>query len=110
LAPRAFVPASMLGQIHPDGDKWLQGRGAVIFKVMARLKPGVSVAHAGAAVEIAAKRLAGEYPDEHKEATVFVAREQYCRPEPTFVEFMPVVGSVFMVMGGLGLMLARAHL
>ncbi len=27
LAPRAFVPASMMGQIHPDGDKWLQGRG-----------------------------------------------------------------------------------
>src|SRR5215475_8875227 len=29
LAPRAFVPASMLGQVHPDGEKWLQGRGAV---------------------------------------------------------------------------------
>src|SRR5262245_47667687 len=109
LAPRAFVPASMLGQIHPDGDKWLQGRAAVVFKVMARLKPGVTVAQAGAAVEKVAKHLASEYPDEHKEAKVFVAREQYCRPEPTFVEFMPVVGSVFMVMVGLVLMIACAN-
>ena len=109
LAPRAFVPASMLGQIHPDGDKWLQGRAAVVFKVMARLKPGVTVAQAGAAVEKVARHLATEYPDEHKEAKVFVAREQYCRPEPTFVEFMPVVGSVFMVMVGLVLMIACAN-
>jgi len=109
LAPRAFVPASMLGQAHPDGEKWLQGRGAIIFKVMARLKPGVTVAQAGAAVEIVAKQLAREYPDEHKDAKVFVAREQYCRPEPTFVEFMPVVGSVFMVMVGLVLLIACAN-
>ena len=73
LAPRAFVPASMLGQVRPDGDKLLQGRGAVIFKVMARLKPGVTVGQAGAAVEKVAKHLAGEYPDEHKEAKVFLA-------------------------------------
>src|SRR5262247_148503 len=109
LAPRAFVPASMLGQVHPDGDKWLQGRAAVVFKVMARLKPGVTVAQAGAAVEKVARHLASEYPDEHKEAKVFIAREQYCRPEPTFVEFMPVVGSVFMVMVGLVLMIACAN-
>ena len=109
LAPRAFVPASMLGQVQRDGEKLLQGRGAVIFKVMARLKPGVTVAQAGAAVEIVAKQLAKEYPDEHKEAKVFVAREQYCRPEPTFVEFMPVVGSVFMVMVGLVLLIACAN-
>ncbi|MGH8431086.1 MAG: ABC transporter permease, partial [Solimonas sp.] len=109
MAPRAFVPASMLGQTRPDGDKLLQARGAVLFKVMARLKPGVTLAQANAAVEIAAKQLAREYPDEHKEAKVFVAREQYCRPEPSFVEFMPVVGSVFMVMVGLVLLIACAN-
>ncbi|MGH9939016.1 MAG: ABC transporter permease, partial [Blastocatellia bacterium] len=109
MAPRAFVPASMLGQARPDGDKLLQARGAVLFKVMARLKSGVTLARANAAVEIAAKQLAREYPDEHKEAKVFVAREQHCRPEPSFVEFMPVVGSVFMIMVGLVLMIACAN-
>ena len=90
LAPRAFVPASMLGQASLDGEKLLQSRGAAIFKVMARLKPGVTVAQAGAAVEIAGKQLAREYPDEHKEAQVFVAREQYCRPEPVAAGVMPL--------------------
>ena len=109
LAPRAFVPASMLGQVRLDGEKLLKERGAPIFKVMARLKPGVTLAQANAAAQITAKQLAREFPDEHKEATVFVAREQYCRPEPTFVEFMPVVGSVFMVMVGLVLLIACAN-
>ena len=109
LAPRAFVPASMLGQTRPDGEKLLQARGAPIFKVMARLKPGVTVTQANAAVQIAAKQLAREYPEEHKEASVFVAREKYCRPEPTFADFMPVVGSVFMVMVGLVLLIACAN-
>jgi len=109
MAPRAFVPASMEGHSRPAGGKFLQERGATIFKVMARLKPGVTLSQAGAAVEIAAKQLAREYPEEHKEATVFIAREQYCRPEPTFVEFMPLAGSVFMAMVGLVLLIACAN-
>src|SRR5215510_16499969 len=109
MAPRAFVPASMLGQARLDGEKLLKERSAPIFKVMARLKPGVTLAQANAAAQIAAKQLAKEFPDEHKEASVFVAREQYCRPEPSFVEFMPVVGSVFMVMVGLVLLIACAN-
>ncbi|HEY7179907.1 MAG TPA: ABC transporter permease, partial [Blastocatellia bacterium] len=109
FAPRAFVPASMLGQVSPDGEKWLQARGAIIFKVMARLKPGVTVAQAGAAVDIAARQLAREYPDEHKEAKVFVARERYCRPEPTFVEFVPLISSIFMLLAGMVLLIACAN-
>jgi hypothetical protein len=106
LAPRAFVPASMLGQARPDGDELMKARAAAIFKVMARLKPGVTVAQAGAAAEIAGKHLAREYPDEHKGASVFVALEQYCRPEPVAAEFMPLVASVFMAMVGLVLLIA----
>jgi predicted permease len=109
MAPRAFVPASMLGQARPDGEKLLQERGSPVFKVMARLKPGVTVSQAGAAVEIAARQLAKEFPEEHKEAKAFVAREQYCRPEPTFVEFMPWVGSIFMAMVSLVLLISCAN-
>ncbi|HEU0177408.1 MAG TPA: ABC transporter permease [Blastocatellia bacterium] len=109
FAPRAFVPASMLGQVSPNGETWLKARGAIIFKVMARLKPGVTMAQAGAAVDIVAKQLAREYPNEHKEAKVFVAREQYCRPEPTFVEFAPLLSSIFILLAGLVLLIACAN-
>jgi putative ABC transport system permease protein len=109
MAPRAFVPASMIGQTRAGGDDPLKDRGAVMWKVMARLKPGVTVAQAGAAVEIAGKQLAREYPDVHKETKVFVAREQYCRPEPVAADFMPLVASVFMAMVGLVLLIACAN-
>ncbi len=109
MAPRAFVPASMLGQVSPEGEKWLQARSAIIFKVMARLKPGVTVAQAGAAVDIVAQQLIRDFPDEHKEAKVFVARERYCRPEPSFVEFAPLASSIFVVLAGLVLLIACAN-
>ncbi|HEX5084675.1 MAG TPA: ABC transporter permease [Blastocatellia bacterium] len=109
MAPRAFVPASMAPQAHPDGEASLKERGEVIFRVMARLKPGVTIAQAGAAVEIAGRQLAREYPDEHKGAKVFVAREQYCRPEPTTSEFIPLAAAVFMAMVGLVLLIACAN-
>ncbi|HEU0185363.1 MAG TPA: ABC transporter permease, partial [Blastocatellia bacterium] len=109
MAPRAFVPLSMSGHAHPDGEALLKERGSVIFKVMARLKPGVTVAQAGAAVEIAGKQLAREYPDEHKEAKVFVAREQHCRPEPTTSEYIPLAAAVFMALVGLVLLIACAN-
>ena len=62
IAPGAFVPATMLGQVLTGGDNLLKGRGAPAFKVMARLKPGVTLAQARAAVGIVAKQLAADYP------------------------------------------------
>jgi predicted permease len=73
------------------------------------LKPGVTTAQAGAAVDMVAKQLAMEYPEEHKETKVFVAREQYCRPEPTLVEFIPLASSIFMLLSGLVLLIACAN-
>lgn len=63
VAPRAFrgsmpgervdlwVPASMLGQIVPTGSWWLRDRGTRTFRVLARLKPGVTVQAAAAEVK-----------------------------------------------------------
>jgi predicted permease len=60
-------------------------------------------------VDIVAEQLAREYPDEHKEAKVFVARERYCRPEPSFVEFAPLISSIFILLAGLVLLIACAN-
>ncbi|MBI4664610.1 MAG: ABC transporter permease [Verrucomicrobia bacterium] len=109
IAVNAFVPASMVGRLRAGGEEFLRSRGAPAFKVFARLKPGASLSQARAAVDIVAKQLAKDYPDEHKEARVFVVPERHCRPEPTFSEFMPIVSSVFMVMVGLVLLIACAN-
>jgi predicted permease len=109
MAPAAFVPASMLGQVRAGGENLLKERGAPVFKTMARLKPGVTLAQARAAVDVVARQLALDFPDDHKEARVFVMPERVCRPEPTFSEFMPLIGSVFMAMVLLVLLIACAN-
>ena len=109
MAPAAFVPVSMFSHVRLGGDELLRNRGAPMFKTMARLKPGVTLAQARAAVDIVAKQLARDFPEEHKQARVSVVPERFCRPEPTFSEFMPLVGSVFMVMVLLVLLIACAN-
>ena len=52
-----WVPASMLGQIVPTGGWWLRDRGTRYFRVLARLKDGVSLPAARADVEALAKRM-----------------------------------------------------
>jgi predicted permease len=105
----AFVPASMLGQLHIYGSSMLQDRASPVFKVFARLKPGATLAQARASVEIVAQQIAAEWPKEHKDVKVLVMSERQSRPEPTVAEFMPLAGSVFMAMAGLVLLIACAN-
>ena len=46
-----WVPAAMLGQIVPTGGWWLRDRGTRTFRVLARLKPGVTPQAAAAEVK-----------------------------------------------------------
>jgi predicted permease len=109
MAPRAFVPATMLGEVRVGGAELLRARGAPMFKVLGRLKPGVTLAQARAAVEVVARKLAADYPLDHKESQVSVMFERHCRPEPTFSEFTPLLASVFLVLVGLVLLIACAN-
>lgn len=54
----AWVPASMLGAIVPTGGWWLRDRGTRTFRVLARLRPGVTVAAARQEVEAFTIRMA----------------------------------------------------
>jgi predicted permease len=52
-----WLPASMLGHIVPTGGWWLHDRGTRTFRVLARLKDGVTIAAARADVVALAKRM-----------------------------------------------------
>jgi predicted permease len=109
MAPSAFVPASMMGHLRAGGAEMLKSRGAPAFKLMARLKPGATLADAKAEVEVVSRQIINEYPDEHKGSRVFVAPERHCRPEPTFAEILPLAAAVFMAMVILVLFIACAN-
>lgn len=109
IAPSAWVPATALPQLQDDGQVLLDNRGAPAFKVLARLKPGVSVAQAQAATEVVVSQLVAEYPSEHRQPQVKVVPECRSRPEPSFSAFMPLAAVVFMSLVLLVLLIACAN-
>lgn len=56
-----WLPLSMDPSLSGSGD-WLRNRGARGLKVLARLRPGVSLAQARAEIQTIARRLAQSYP------------------------------------------------
>ena len=98
IAVSAWVPATALPRLMENGEGLLNNRGAPAFKIMARLRPEVSVAQARAAVDVVAKQLAAEYPQDHREATIVVVPEMLSRPEPSFSQFMPFAAAMFLAL------------
>jgi predicted permease len=60
----------------------LTDRNVRDFRVLGRLKPGVSFSQAQASVDVIAARLAQQYPATDQDVTVRVYREQLARPQP----------------------------
>jgi macrolide transport system ATP-binding/permease protein len=105
--PEMWFPMMMLTQIEP-GDDYLENRDSANFFAQGRLKPGVSTAHAEAALKSIAEQLASEYPNENENKTIELS------PPGLFGAFMrgPILGfaGVLMAVVGLVLLLACTNL
>jgi predicted permease len=62
-SPRVWVPMMMAAQMRPRAFSLLEHRGARWMNVLGRLKPGVSMGQADAAMDPIAKRLSAAHPD-----------------------------------------------
>jgi predicted permease len=109
IAVSAWVPAVAMPRLFDHGESLLNDRSAPAFKVMGRLRPGVSVAQARSAVDVVAKQLEAEYPQQHREATILVIPEMRSRPEPSFSQFMPFAAAMFMALVIFVLLIACAN-
>ena len=77
------------------------------LSVLARLKPGVSVAQAQAPLRVIAQRLAGQHPDTNKGLSNIQAfPERLARPEPDPDNTLPAISAAFMLLAGLVLLVA----
>jgi predicted permease len=77
------------------------------LNVLARLKPGVSVAQAQAPLRVIAQRLAEQHPDTNKGfSNIQVFPERLARPEPDPENTLPAISVAFMVLAGLVLLVA----
>jgi len=81
-------------------------RGHPTVMALGRLAPGVSLGQAQSSADLVAARLAVQYPDSDKGATVRVIPERLARPAPFVADFVPVIAGLFMLLPALVLLLA----
>src|ERR1700733_5287712 len=71
------------------------------LRVLAHLKPGVSMAQASASLQVIADNLARAYPQTDAGLKMDLIPEKLARPEAASASFWPVIASVFMGLVGL---------
>jgi len=100
----AYAPLGMLASGH-NAD-FFTAREEHEMRVLATLKPGVSITQAQAELNVVGQRLAQEYPQADQGQRVRVFPERIARPEPAVADYMPLGGTVSLVMVGLVLAVA----
>ena len=109
MAMKVFVPAGAGSRLHPDGDRILEKRWVINWRVLGRLKAGVALSAARAETDVIGRKLVQDYPNDHKGARFMVIPETRARPDPIFADFTPVFVAVFTGMVGLVLFIACAN-
>jgi len=102
----AYLPLSNGVFLEQATSNPLIDRNIRVFRVLGRLKPGVSFDQAQASVNVISSRLAKEYPATDKNVTVQVYREPLSRPQPLGTNVVLVAASFFLGLAALLLLLA----
>jgi putative ABC transport system permease protein len=100
LRPDVYVPLETLGAADPEQ------RDRHELRVIARLRPGVSIAQAAAAVNLLSAQLERQYPDTNKGVRVMTIAERFARPEPQVSQATPAIAVFSMAVVGLVLVIA----
>ncbi|HMI51846.1 MAG TPA: ABC transporter permease [Candidatus Saccharimonadales bacterium] len=109
LEPDFYLPLSELATLDSTQLTALTNRGSAMFRVIGRLRPGVTATQAAAIAQPLDQRLSQEFPEVHKDVSLAVIPELAARPEPGFGGFMTTALSVFMALAGLVLLIASAN-
>ena len=101
----AYMP---FGMIFPEKDykETVERRDNHDLRVIGRLKPGISLPQAQAAVDVLARQLEQQYPDTNKTVRARVIPERLARPEPNAADSNPLVAGVFLLLVTLVLLVA----
>jgi predicted permease len=99
-----YAPIGMFG--YGSNADFFTSREDHEVRVLATLKPGVSIRQAQAALNVVGQRLGQDYPHADQGQRVRVFSERTARPEPAAADSKPLVATVFLVMVGLVLVVA----
>jgi predicted permease len=102
---QGYVPLSSVAALESSPDFWTD-RTMHGFRVMGRLKPGVSIAQAQSSVNVVAARMGEQHPETDRGYTMQVIRETFARPQPYPTNIVPVIAGVFLILAALVMLLA----
>jgi predicted permease len=110
FSPELWIPVGAFEQLVPGTAGTLALRTTTSFRLMGKLRPGVTVEQAQAQVSAVARRLAEAYPATNRGLGAEVIPEKDSRPEPSIARGFARVASVFLAVVGLVLLVACANL
>jgi predicted permease len=105
LSVQGYLPMGM-AIIAGNPSDFMTNREVRNVPLLARLRPGVSLQQAQAVLGVVSQRLAQEYPETHKDLTVVAFPELRARPNPDPNNTVLVVGSLFLGLSVMVLLLA----
>lgn len=109
ILPNVIVPVQAMAAIDPEFPKYLTQMHWDAFRVLAYLKPGVSIDQARGALRQLREDVAREFPETFAELDLVTERELRTRPEFAISKLTPWVAGVFFGMVGLALLVACAN-
>ena len=105
-----FVPLMMQGEVMPGADGQMARRGSRSMFVKARLRPGVTLERANAALESFAAAMAEQYPDTNEKRTMTALASGDVALHPIVDKALVPVAALLLGVVGLVLLIACANL
>ena len=105
LSVQGYLPMGM-ASIAGNPSDFMTNRQIRNVPILARLRPGVSLQQAQAVLAVVSQRLTQEYPEVHKDLSVVAFAELHARPNPDPNNTVLVVGSLFLGLAVMVLLLA----
>ena len=102
---QAYMPLGMQ-TIEGVANDFMTNRRAQPITLLARLRTGVSLQQARAALDVVGKRLAQQYPDTDKDINLKVYPETKSRPQPDEQGVIPMISGLFLGLAAMVLLLA----
>ena len=102
---RAFIPYAMKATLGDSAEVLTSPRTRGL-RIVGRIKPGVSLAQARAALSLVAHRLSQKYPEAEKDLEIEPYPERRARPAPAAAGPFLAASSLFLSLAALVLLLA----
>lgn len=106
VTPEVFVPLMQVNELRPGEGDLLKARGSNSFNVVARLKPGITMAQAKDRMSALVLALRQEFPDQYKDNGIFLVRQADAGIHPMLKN--AEVGLSSVVMGVVAILLLIA--